>query len=157
MQTYLVHNRAPLLFLRDIGWRGFLGFQVLVGGMILSSLLHTVFIGTMLGRLLLDGVVGLMPQDVWDWFAVGILTTGYGGAAAVVVSGLIHQRAYHLLPIQVLLPLYWVLHSIAALFAARELITKPMHWAKTTHGVTRVARAGIAQPQGVKVLKPRTG
>ena len=72
MQTYVVHNRAPGLFLNEIGWRGFIGFQVLVGGMILSSLLHTVFLGTLLGRLALDGVVGLVPQDVWDWFAVGM-------------------------------------------------------------------------------------
>jgi cellulose synthase/poly-beta-1,6-N-acetylglucosamine synthase-like glycosyltransferase len=157
MQTYVVHNRAPRLFLKDIGWRGFLGFQVLVGGMILSSLLHTVFIGTMLGRLLLDGVVGLVPQDGWDWFAVGILATGYGGASAIVISGLLHQRAYHLLPIQLLLPVYWILHSIAALYAAQELITKPVHWAKTTHGVTRMARSAAAAPAGTKVLKSRTG
>jgi cellulose synthase/poly-beta-1,6-N-acetylglucosamine synthase-like glycosyltransferase len=26
MQTFVVHNRAPLRFLREIGWRGFLGF-----------------------------------------------------------------------------------------------------------------------------------
>lgn len=140
MQTYIVHNRAPMMFLRDIGWRGFVGFHVLVGGMILSSILHTVFFGALLGRLLSEGVVGLVPQDVWDWFAVGILLTGYGGAFAVVVSGLVHQRAYHLIPAQIVLPLYWWLHSIAAIYAARELITRPMHWAKTTHGVTKVNR-----------------
>ena len=27
MQTFIVHNRAPRLFLREIGWRGFLGFS----------------------------------------------------------------------------------------------------------------------------------
>jgi len=141
MQTYIVHNRAPLLLLDDIGWRAFLGFQVLVGGMILAALLHTVFIGALVGRLLLDGVVGLVPHDIWDVCAVIILATGYGGAYAVALSGLAHQRAWHLMPMQVLLPVYWILHSIAALQAARELITHPVHWAKTTHGVTRVSRA----------------
>src|SRR5690606_9279280 len=72
MQTFCVHNQAPRALLRELGWRGFLGFQVLVGGMILSSLLHTIFLGMLLGRLLLDGVDGLLPRDVWDWFAVGI-------------------------------------------------------------------------------------
>ena len=45
-----------------------------------------------------------MPQDIWDWISMVILASGYGGAFAIQVSGLIHQRAYHLLPIQVLLP-----------------------------------------------------
>ncbi len=149
-----VHNRAPGLFLKDVGWRSFLGFQILVGGMILSSLLHTVFIGALLGRLVREGVVGLVPQDVWDWFAVGILATGYGGAFAIVISGLFHQRAWHLLPIQTLLPAYWVLHSIAALFAARELITKPIHWAKTTHGVTKVTRGHQVESEAKALLRP---
>jgi cellulose synthase/poly-beta-1,6-N-acetylglucosamine synthase-like glycosyltransferase len=156
MQTYLVHNRAPRLFLKDVGWRGFLGFQVLVGGMILSSLLHTIFIASLLVRLGLYGVVGLVPQDIWDWLSAAILATGYGGALAVVVSGLIHQRALHLLPMQLAMPLYWALHSWAAVLAACELVTKPDHWAKTTHGVTRLER-GARDLHGRLRLKPRTG
>lgn len=142
MQTYCVHNRMPRHLLADLGGRAFLGFQVLVGGMILSSLLHTIFIGTLIGRLIAEGVVGLVPLDAWDWFAVGILSAGYGGAFAVMVSGLVHQRAWHLIPMQLMMPAYWFLHSIAALLAVRELVTAPSHWAKTTHGVTRVARGG---------------
>ena len=141
MQTYVVHNRAPLQFLREVGWRGFVGFQVLVGGMILSSLLHTVFIVTLLSRLAIEGVVGLVPQDAWDWLSVAILATGYGGAFAVVVSGLLHRRALHLLPVQILLPAYWVLHSAAAIAAAWELVADPHRWRKTTHGVTQISRA----------------
>lgn len=151
MQTYLVHALTPRRLLADLGWKGFLGFHVLVGGMILSSLLHTVFLGTILGRLIMDGVVGLVPQDGWDWFAVGVLAAGYGGAFAVVVSGLIHLRAWHLIPVQALLPFYWVLHSIASLRAIRELVVSPTSWSKTTHGVTRVARTG-----GLSVA-PRSG
>lgn len=156
MQTYCVHNQRPGALLRDLGWRGFLGFQVLVGGMILSSLLHTIFLGTLLGRLALDGAAGLIPRDLWDWFAVGILIAGYGGAFAIVVSGLMHLRAKrHLMLLQFALPFYWVLHSIATLYAMVELITKPIHWAKTAHGLTRVTRTG--QPRGAEVFRPRTG
>ena len=56
----------------------------------------------------------------------------------------------------VLVPLYWVLHSIAALLAARELIVTPTSWAKTTHGVTRMARTGAIQ-RGAEALRPRIG
>jgi cellulose synthase/poly-beta-1,6-N-acetylglucosamine synthase-like glycosyltransferase len=157
MTTFIVHNRAPGLFLSEIGWRGFLGFQVLVGGMILGSLLHTAFIGSLLLRLWAEGVAGLMPRDAWDWAAVAILVSGYGGAFAIQVSGLVHQRAWRLLPVQVLLPAYWLLHTWAALRAARELIFKPAYWAKTTHGVTRVSREGTAPAAPAPVLTPRTG
>lgn len=157
MQTFVVHNRAPGLFLRDAGWRGFLGFQVLVGGMILASLLHTVFVVSLLARLATEGVVGLQPKDVWDWGGVLILVSGYGGAFAIQVSGLLHQRAYHLLPVQLLLPVYWLLHTVAALHAARELITNPIHWAKTTHGVTRLSRGRTQAADGKPALTPRTG
>ena len=157
MQTFVVHNRAPREFLRDIGWRGFLGFQVLVGGMILSSVLHTVFIASLLVKPLLEGGVGLQPRDLWDWAAVLILSTGYGGAFAIQVSGLLHQRARHLLPIQILLPAYWLLHALAAGRAALELINDPMHWAKTPHGVTRLTRGRAVGINGEAVLRPRIG
>ena len=157
MQTFVVHNRAPGQFLRDVGWRGFLGFQVLVGGMILSSVLHTVFIGSLILKLMLEGAVGLQPRDIWDWSAVLILATGYGGAFAIQTSGLLYQRAYHLLPIQMLLPVYWLLHTLAALRAARELIVDPMHWAKTIHGVTRLTRGRAAGIEDEGALRPRTG
>ncbi|HZY50249.1 MAG TPA: glycosyltransferase family 2 protein [Devosia sp.] len=155
MQTFIVHNRAPRELLADIGWRGFVGFQVLVGGMILASLLHTVFIGSLLLRLAVEGVVGVVPKDVWDWAGIAILVSGYGGAFAIQVSGLVHQRAPHLLPIQVVLPLYWLLHTVATVRAAIELITKPVYWAKTTHGVTRLSRT--TAPAGEMALTPRTG
>jgi len=156
MQTFIVHNRAPGLFLKDIGWRGFLGFEVLVGGMILTSLLHSVLAVSIGVRLALEGTAGLVPRDVWDWLSLAILISGYAGAFAIQVSGLIHQRAYSLLPLQVLLPAYWFLHSFASVRAAYELIVKPVYWAKTTHGVTRLTR-GASGPDGRAVLRPRTG
>jgi cellulose synthase/poly-beta-1,6-N-acetylglucosamine synthase-like glycosyltransferase len=156
MQTFVVHNRAPHDLWVDLGWRAFFGFQVLVGGMILSSVLHTFFILSLILRLVTQGVVGLQPQDPLDWFGAAILVSGYGGAFAIQVSGLIHQKAYHLLPIQLALPVYWILHTIAAVRAARELIIDPARWAKTTHGVTRLTRGRHRRAEATE-LRPRTG
>ena len=75
----------------------------------------------------------------------------------IQVSGLLRQRAYDLLPIQLLLPVYWLLHTVAALRAARELITNPVHWAKTTHGVTRLSRGRAPVMDGEPALTPRIG
>lgn len=154
MQTFIVHNRAPRLFLREVGWTAFAGFQVLIGGMILTALLHTFFIVSLLVRLWLEGVVGILPKDVWDWLSVAILASGYGGAFAIQISGLVHQRAYHLLPIQAILPVYWFLHSAAAIRAAYELIVAPSRWAKTAHGMTRLTRGRslVAAPAPASVV-----
>ena len=149
MQTYCVHLRHPGALLRDLGWRGFLGFQVLITGMILSSLLHTLALVVLVARLVLEGPESLLPRDVWDWSAVGIFATGYLGAMVLTFSGLARQRAGRLGWQLAVLPAYWVLHSIATVQAAGELVTAPSHWAKTTHGVTRLAR----EP----ALRPRTG
>jgi hypothetical protein len=153
MQTYLVHSLNPVRFIREAGLWAFLGFQLLVGGMILCSLLHTVFVGSMVAQVIAEGPAGLVPADAWDWMSVAILAVGYGGAIVIVISGLIHLRAWHLIGVQLLLPLYWLLHSIAALLAAWQLINRPSYWAKTTHGVTRKARGGsVVTP--VPVARP---
>lgn len=137
MQTFIVHNRQPRLFLEDIGWRGFLGFQIYVGSMILSAPLHCGFLAALLLRQFLPGEA---PLDMWDLLGSIIVVIGYGGPAALVVAGLVRLDEERLLPAQLLLPLYWVLHSAAALLALRELLTRPYFWAKTTHGKSRMAR-----------------
>ena len=44
MQTWLVHMREPLRLFRELGPRGFLTFQFIVGGNVLVALAHPFFI-----------------------------------------------------------------------------------------------------------------
>ena len=43
MQTYLVHTREPGRLHAELGWRGAVGFHALMGGLILSALVHPLF------------------------------------------------------------------------------------------------------------------
>ena len=43
MQTFLVHTRRPLQFLRSAGLVGFLGFIFFIGGTVLSGLINPLF------------------------------------------------------------------------------------------------------------------
>ena len=43
MQTWFVHMRQPARLWRELGPAGFLGFQVMVGGTVLSALVHPWF------------------------------------------------------------------------------------------------------------------
>lgn len=137
MQTFIVHNRKPMLFLEDIGWRGFLGFQIYVGSMILSAPLHCVFLTALALRHLLPGDAAL---DLWDALGAIIVLVGYGGPAALVIAGLVRLNEQRLLPAQLLLPFYWLLHSVAAALAVHQLLTRPYFWAKTRHGQSRMSR-----------------
>jgi cellulose synthase/poly-beta-1,6-N-acetylglucosamine synthase-like glycosyltransferase len=135
MQTLIVHNRHPVAFIRDIGWRGFIFVQIYVGGLILAPLLHTVF--------LLSSVLALVTGaqgGIESWLLLVLIGLGYAGAFAIVVAGLLHDGNARLLPAQALLPVCWLLHSLATVRATIDLLTRPFHWHKTTHGRTRVNR-----------------
>lgn len=151
MQTFIVHNRSPILFARDIGVRNFLFFEIYVGSLILSSLVHALFIGGFAARIAL----GHWPDlgNPVDLAYVAILVLGYGGALVLVVAGLVRCRAWHLIPQQLALPLYWLMHSIASLHAAHQLLVRPYFWGKTAHGRTRRVR-GLAGVGGAASTVP---
>jgi cellulose synthase/poly-beta-1,6-N-acetylglucosamine synthase-like glycosyltransferase len=140
MQTFIVHNRSPKRFLEDIGWRGFLAFEIYIGSMIVSALLHSVFLASFVASLIFGFRTGLV-FDVWDVISMLILLLGYGGAGALVIVGLLRLGLPHLLPHQLGLPIYWVLHSIATVRALHELLFRPYFWAKTEHGRTKMRRS----------------
>jgi cellulose synthase/poly-beta-1,6-N-acetylglucosamine synthase-like glycosyltransferase len=140
MQTFIVHNRHPHALLRDLGWKGFAAFEIYVGSMILSPVLHTVFLTSMLVRFL-AGRPPLSPSMLETGLLVLLVIFGYGGSFALVAAGLLRLGQKRLLAAQLLLPFYWVLHSIATARAAVELLTRPHFWAKTTHGLTRLERS----------------
>jgi cellulose synthase/poly-beta-1,6-N-acetylglucosamine synthase-like glycosyltransferase len=138
MQTFIVHSRHPLAFIGDIGWRGFLAFEIYVGSLIVSALLHTAFLATAMLRLIF-----MLPQsrlDPWGVLYIVVLVFGYGGAMALVGAGLMRLDRRRLLLFQLTLPFYWVLHSAATIRAAHELLIRPFYWAKTEHGRTRMQR-----------------
>ena len=141
MQTFIVHNRYPLRFLRDAGWRNFMVFQLYIGGMILSAPLHVVFVSALLVRagIAIQSGALLHPMAFVHLF---ILTVGYIGAAALAFAGTARLARPGLTRYQFLLPLYWGLTGIAAFRAMYELVVRPYFWAKTGHGVTTRKRGG---------------
>jgi hypothetical protein len=140
MQTFIVHNRRPASLLADLGWRNFLGLELYLGSSILSPILHTLFLASLLLQLIENPELPFLPLDLRSGLALVVFAAGYGGAFAVTLVGLRRSGYRRLLAAQMLLPLYWILHSVATLRAAHQLVVRPHHWAKTTHGVTRVGR-----------------
>ena len=137
LQTWLVHMRHPGNLWRELGPHGFLAFQIMVGGTILSALVHPWFyvfasmelgIGELLAR---PGSLLGWPFWVIAWFD---LSAGY--LASMGLGLLTAQRRGHraLLWHVPLMPLYWLLISAAAYRALWQFMTAPFKWEKTEHG-----------------------
>jgi cellulose synthase/poly-beta-1,6-N-acetylglucosamine synthase-like glycosyltransferase len=158
MQTFVVHNRHPVQLWRDLGWRGWLGFEVYVGSLILSPFLHVAFmLGIGLALLSHAGpFAGLINGRSSYWWA--IVAVGYSGSLAVSVAGLLRLGQKRLLVHQLLSPLYWVFHAVAMVQAVLELMNRPHFWAKTRHGLTKIERsfgtAGKVTPAGARIGRP---
>jgi cellulose synthase/poly-beta-1,6-N-acetylglucosamine synthase-like glycosyltransferase len=151
MQTYLVRMRHPVQLYRALGLRGFIGFQIVIGGSSLSNLLHPVFYVTMALALFLAGSpTGFQHGTALALFNVIVLVSGYSSAIAAGMAA-VHVRGLAPLFLQTLtMPAYWLLVSIATYKAIWQLITRPFHWEKTDHGLSRMMVDQLArlQPSG---------
>ena len=114
MQTWLVHMRSPLCTWREMGPAGFAVFQVLMGGMVVSALVHPFFLAAVL--------YGLAAGTLWPTtmsisqvllFALQavVLLVGYGvmmliGRRACAIRQLTKFKAS--IPA---MPIYWLLGS----------------------------------------------
>lgn len=138
MQTYAVHMRAPRRLLRELGLRRFAGFQVLMGGMILSALVHPWFY-VLLALDLWQGSLLQMPQSALaqTLLAIGLvnLVAGYVSAIALGVLAAARRGRQGLARHAALMPLYWLFISLSAYRALAELIRAPYYWQKTEHCV----------------------
>ncbi len=145
VQTWLVHMRAPGALWRELGAGGFLAFQVMVGGTILSALVHPWFYVLACFELA-HGALLARPASVFGWpfwliawfdLAVGYLATMGLGLLAV------RRRGYRALLKQIpLMPVYWLLVAVAAYRALWQFMTARFEWEKTEHGVAAARASG---------------
>jgi hypothetical protein len=136
IQSYLVHMRRPVKLLQDLGpWR-FLGFQLLIGGFLLSAFFHPlfyVFLAIELTRAKPFQAGHSHTELVFWHLALFNLAAGY--LASILLAALTTRRrgwrrlARHTL----LMPVYWIFVSCAAYRALGQLLTAPHLWEKTRH------------------------
>jgi cellulose synthase/poly-beta-1,6-N-acetylglucosamine synthase-like glycosyltransferase len=138
VQTWLVHMRSPSALWRELGPSGFLAFQIMLGGTILSALAHPWFY-VLVGFELADGGVLVRPSSAFGWLFWLIagfdLSAGYLAAMGLGLLA-VHRRGYRALLKQIpLMPVYWLLISAAAYRALWQFMTARFEWEKTEHGL----------------------
>lgn len=143
MQTYGVQMRRPVELLVRLGLLRFIGFQAMIGGLILSPIAHLGFlalaiIGLMQGWLF-DQYEGLF----WSAFAIATifnLVCGYGASMALGLLA-VSAEGWDGMRLKVLgMPLYWLMIAYAAFRAIGQLVSNPFDWEKTSHGVSGIPR-----------------
>jgi cellulose synthase/poly-beta-1,6-N-acetylglucosamine synthase-like glycosyltransferase len=141
LQTYLVHMRRPLDLFKQLGRRGFVDFQLLVGASSLLLLINPLMwlltaaymagkgtpLGTFIESLYQPAVYypALLSLVVWNFVFF------YCNAYVCVRHGFLDLTRYALLT-----PFYWLLMSVGAWMGLISLIRNPFYWAKTEHGVS---------------------
>jgi cellulose synthase/poly-beta-1,6-N-acetylglucosamine synthase-like glycosyltransferase len=135
MLTWAVHMRDPRLLWRQLGPRGFLGFQILFLGTLSQALLAPLLLSFWaLTFGLPHPLSGQLPTAaVAAMVSLFVLGEGITLAIGLLALGRCRQR---LSPLWV--PLLHFYHPCAALAAYRalwEVAVRPFYWDKTRHGL----------------------
>ncbi len=149
MQTWMVHMRDPVRLYRNLGAAGFFGFHLLIGGSILSALMHPlVWIIALAGLAMNGSALALVtsPQVPSALLLLNgtLLGGGYIVSVAAGIAAVRHRDAFSLVPHTFLMIFYWPLISAGAYMAIWQLVTRPFYWEKTRHAISRTSRAKLA-------------
>lgn len=135
MQTYLVHTRQPIRLLRELGFACFTGFHLYSGGLVISALAFPLFCGLTMLEVLQDGwqpPPGKAGRALWILALFNVGAAYLGSVLAAIVAAWRRGRLW-LAASAPLMPLYWLLISLAAYRALFQLVTAPHLWEKTEH------------------------
>jgi cellulose synthase/poly-beta-1,6-N-acetylglucosamine synthase-like glycosyltransferase len=136
LQTFFVHLRSPRELEREMGWKGVAHFAIFVGGTPLLAILNPVF--WLMTALWFIGhpvfIQEIFPAPIYylslACWAFGNFTLAY----LTLLSCRITRRG-ELLGAALLVPVYWVMMSMAAVKALWQLVARPAFWEKTVHGL----------------------
>jgi len=133
--TWAVHMRDPRQLWRDLGPRGFIGFQTLFLGALTQFLLAPLMLSFwLLAFGLPHPLSGRVPDLVgWGFLALVIASEGVS-IALTVVANRAAGRGWLLFSLP-LLHLYFPLAVVAVYKAAWEMLRQPFFWDKTPHGL----------------------
>lgn len=131
--------RAPVALLQDLGPRSFLTMQVLYAGMVLSALVHPMFLATVIWSVaaILSSDTPSTVEMVVTGAGLASILIGYGTFILIGAMTLTRDERARLPAIIALTPFYWLLLSVAAWLAVVELWRNPHRWNKTPHRPAR--------------------
>jgi len=142
MATWLTHMRRPVRLLREMGLRGFVGFQAIFLGAFAAYLGLPLF--WLLWGLSLAGAGPDWLAQTPGWVIAAVASVQLAGWGAMLVAAFAatgRRGERWLWPWIPTLLFYWPLGAVSAWMALVELALAPTLWRKTRHGLGRAAAA----------------
>ena len=147
LQTFLIHLRAPRQLKREIGFKGIGHLCAFVGGTPILAVVNPFFWTITLIWFVAHPVFveEIYPAPV---YYIG-LTLWAGGNFLLLYLTVLTAR--HTMPVglvlaALLVPLYWVMMSIASVKAIWQLVITPSFWEKTAHGLDAESEQESPEP-----------
>ncbi|MCE5291216.1 MAG: glycosyltransferase [Nocardiaceae bacterium] len=140
LQTWLVHTRRPVRLWRQIGTVSFLRFSLLLAGTPIIACLNLLFwLLTLFWFLGQPAFISLVFPPIVYYPSVVCIIVGNTATIYMNLVAARENRQPELFTACLLLPLYWILMSIAAAKGCWQLIVNPSYWEKTYHGLHETA------------------
>ncbi|MBI4136720.1 glycosyltransferase, partial [Candidatus Roizmanbacteria bacterium] len=152
MQTYLVHTRQLFHFSRHRTWHALI-FQLVIGGKIAFALINPILWIATIAYFTFNGYVGTFIESLYPttvfYMAAFSLVFGNFLFMYYYMIGCIKREQYDLVKYVLLIPVYWLMISIACGIALYQLIFKPHYWEKTVHGLHLKKKLDVMVPEVV--------
>ena len=157
MQTLIVHSRHPIATFKRLGLRNFAFVVALVPGAVVTGLFGPFLFANVLWRLCRQEFIQIgAVQYLCEIMIHALLFAGVLAVAVPVCVALQRRNLSRLGLSATLLPLYYLLVSLATWAALVDLIFRPFYWSKTEHGQARMravsnggAAASLAPPPNI--------
>jgi cellulose synthase/poly-beta-1,6-N-acetylglucosamine synthase-like glycosyltransferase len=138
MQTLIVHTRRPIFFWRDLGPRRAVAATTLIVGAIFGCLFWPAFAVGTIWRAVTAGQGVMSPwREMSDVFTYILALSGVWTILLPAVIAAKFRRLNVTASVLLLLPVYYLLVSVATWLAMLDLALRPHYWAKTAHGRSR--------------------
>lgn len=136
LQTFLIHLRSPGQLRKEIGLKGIAHLWCFVGATPILAVFNPLFWGlTILWFVAYPTFVEeIFPAPV---YYVGLVLWAFGNFLLWYLTLLTarHTGPVGLVLAAVLVPIYWMMMSVAAIKAIWQLVVTPSFWEKTAHGL----------------------
>lgn len=152
MQTYLVHMRNPIEFIKKYKHHAVL-FQLIIGMRMVFMIINPFLWLMTIAYFSMYSLVGPFIESLYPWYifypAVFCLIFANFTYFYSFMLAAAKKDKWGLIKYMFFIPFYWILTSIAAGKAFYQLFTKPYYWEKTAHGL-HIKKNSDEEPEGDK-------
>jgi cellulose synthase/poly-beta-1,6-N-acetylglucosamine synthase-like glycosyltransferase len=153
LQTFLIHLRSPRELKAEVGLKGVGHLCAFVGGTPILAAVNPIFWLMTLAWFTAQPLFlkEIFPAPV---YYVGLVLWAFGNFLLWYLTVLTarHTRPEGLVVAAMLVPVYWVMMSIAALKAMWQLVVTPSFWEKTAHGLDTDTDSDSEKPEPLRLV-----